>query len=53
MPYFIALVPLLAFVGVVGAIVSLVRGRLRSAFAFGIVAIGSIVYAIAGYYSSI
>jgi hypothetical protein len=52
MPYFIALVPILAFVGIVGAIVSLLRGRLRSALAFGIVGVGSIVYAIAGYYGS-
>ena len=52
MPYFVALVPILAFIGVVGAIVSLVRGRLRSALAFGIVGIGCIVYAIAAYYGS-
>jgi hypothetical protein len=53
MPYLIALVPILAFVGVVGALVSLARGRLRSALALGVVGAGSIVYAIAGYYGSI
>jgi hypothetical protein len=51
MPYFIALVPALAFVGVVGAVVSLIRGRPRSALAFGVVGVGSILYAIAGYYA--
>ena len=52
MPYWIALVPLAAFVGVVGAFVSLVRGRRRSAVIFGVVGIGSILYAIVLYYAS-
>jgi hypothetical protein len=49
MPYWIALVPTLACVGVFGTVVSLIRGRRRSALAFGIVGVGAIVYAIAAY----
>jgi hypothetical protein len=53
MPYWIALVPALAFIGVVGVIVSLVRGRRRSAFVFGLVALAAILYAIVGYYMAL
>lgn len=53
MPYFIALVPIMAFVGIVGTMVSLARRRTRSALAFGIVAVGSTIYAIFEYYASV
>jgi hypothetical protein len=51
MPYFIAVVPALAFVSVVGAAVSLIRGRPHSAVAFGVVGLGAILYATVGYYA--
>jgi hypothetical protein len=52
MPYWIALVPVAAFVGVVAAVVSLLRGRRRSALIFAAVGVGSILYAIVAYYAS-
>lgn len=53
MPYWIALVPMAAFVGIVGAVVSLMRGRRRSAIAWAALGIGSILYAITLYYTSL
>jgi hypothetical protein len=53
MPYWIALVPALAFIGVVGAIVSLVRGRRRSALIFALVGLAAILYAIVAYYTEV
>jgi hypothetical protein len=53
MPYFIVLLPMLAFSGVVGAMVSLVRGRRRSALAFGLVGVGAVVFAITLYYADL
>jgi hypothetical protein len=47
MPYFIVVLPMLAFIGVVGAMVSLARGRRRSAVAFGLVGVGAVILAIA------
>jgi hypothetical protein len=52
MPYWIALVPAAAAVGVVGAVVSVVRGRRRSALIFALVGLAAILYAIVGYYTS-
>jgi hypothetical protein len=53
MPYYIALLPMLAFCGVVGAVYSLIRRRRRSALVFGIAGVGSAVMAITLYYSSV
>ena len=53
MPYFVALVPALAFIGVVGAVVSVIRGRPRSAVAFSLVGLAAIAIAIAAYYASL
>jgi hypothetical protein len=53
MPYFIALLPMLAFSGVVGAVVSLIRGRPRSALAFGVIGVGAAVLAIGLYYAAL
>jgi hypothetical protein len=50
MPYYVALLPMLAFVGVVGSVVSLVRGRRRSALAFGLVGVGAIVFVVILFY---
>ena len=49
MPYYMALVPILFLVGVVGVVVSLARRRWLSALAFGMLGVGSIVYGIARY----
>lgn len=46
MPYRIALLPMLFFFGVVGAMYSLVRGRRRSALVFGVTGVGAAVIAI-------
>jgi hypothetical protein len=51
-PYFVALLPLLAFVGVVGAIVALLRGRRRAALGFAIVGVVAVAVAIGLYYSA-
>ena len=53
MPYFIVLLPFLAVFGVIGAMLSLVRGRRRSALALWLVGLGSAGLAIAMYYTSI
>jgi hypothetical protein len=52
MPYLIVLMPMLAFVGLVGAIVSLIRGRSRSALGFGIVGVSAILFAVTLSYTS-
>ena len=52
MPYVVALLPMLAFVGVVGALVSLARGRPRAAAIFGLVGAAAIASAIALFYSA-
>ena len=46
MPYLIVLLPFLACVGVIGAVVSLVRGRRRSALLLAIVGVGAIMIVI-------
>lgn len=51
-PYWIAALPMLTFVGVVGAAYSLLRGRRRSALAFGLAGVGSAAIAIWLYYTS-
>jgi hypothetical protein len=43
---------MLAFCGVVGAVVALIRGRRRSALAFGVVGVGAAALAIALYYAA-
>jgi hypothetical protein len=50
MPYYVALLPMLAFVGVVGSVVSLVRGRRRSALVFGLVGVGAVVFVVILFY---
>jgi hypothetical protein len=52
-PYVIALLPMLAFSGVVGAVVSLIRGRRRSAIAFGVVGAGAAVAEIGLFYAAL
>ena len=49
-PYLVIALPMLAFIGFVGAIYSLIRRRLRTALAFGLVCVGSVVTAILLYY---
>lgn len=49
----IPLIPFLAFVGIVGAIVSLLRGKRRSAVIWLTIGVGAVVTAITMYYTSI
>lgn len=53
MDYLIVLMPVWAFVGIVGAIVSVLRGRRRSALIWLSIGVGAILVAIALYYASI
>ncbi len=53
MPYFVAALPILAFIGIVGAGVALLRGRRLSALVFGLVGLNSVLLAIALYYTSV
>ena len=52
-PYVVVLLPFIAFMGVVGAIVAILRGRRRMAIAFGLIGVAAIVIAIALYYESV
>ena len=50
MEYFLVLMPVWAFVGITGAIVSLLRGRRRSALIWAAVGFGAILIAVGMYY---
>ena len=51
--YLVALLPFLAFVGAVGASYSLIRGRRRSAAAFGIIGFAAVALALALAFTSL
>ena len=52
-PYLVVAMPMIAFIGVVGAIYWFLRGRRDRALALLAVGVAAVVYVVATYYASV